>query len=569
MALSDLIEVSYIDNTGYPASTGNAECVGSAFWHYWGPAGQLIYIPNNSFPTLYPNLPPALGLSLSGTGSWQQGALHDWANLYKAALTGSPYIEAYRGIANVKYAYFSITSAGTMADVTSKAVNKDGSIQGADNTNNINLYWRYPGIPPETFSQYKSFTIALHRVNTYSGTNPNPDYNIFDLTISTKDLLGTTDIIIEKHTVSVDPGATLDGNNVFIDDILLRDSEYFRSKSNFTTLVGGTYQVFAPSDNDFTKTHTYSTLTGLSLLGTESLGLIGTDYTAAIDQFSRFELSRSTIILGTGLSTNDTGWLSKAAYKRNNVHIFNGINKGSIVGASLSDKTINTTDLTAIRNWFNFLYNTANGKWATNYAAKEIFDSWAGRLQLNCTGTIAGATISTALAVNRNQPASAQAYGSFPGTLYDALPFETLLAIHDESGIGGVYDSITGPQIFNVRTGFNRQTSYFGKLNCMRVIEAILDRVIRACLTVIHTPTAANPIQRAIFASTLTSILSGFMPNEILTDSYADVGEAINNDTATHGGEILYINLNLHLIKVVERVKISVIATDSSVTVQY
>jgi hypothetical protein len=564
LALSDLIDVKYIDNTGYPAIGGTTECIGGAFWHYWGPANQLIYLRNSDFPVFYPNQAAAFGIAFKGAGQSAslQGELNSWANLFQSANLGSPYIEAFRvvDITNgPKYCHFNvITNAATAPTITTANVTKDGSPVTV--ANSLNLMWRYPGVPPASFTLSDTFTIVFER-----DTTTDPRGWLFTLLIYGS---STTDVI-ERHTVSVDPNYTLDGNNVFIDSVLAANSQYFRSKCDFIlTAADGSNNPFHGTGNFsiavLPKTTHLTTM--VACMGNSGTA-VDASMTTAKKEFGRFEMSRSTIILQPTEATTSatktalTSWLA-IAKKRNNVHIFSGvgIGQGQLAPVTLSDVATQLGDLPQV---------SADGKWGTFYVARELFNSFAGRLFLNGIGTIAAATVSTALAVNRNQPASAQQYGGFPGVLYDSLDFDVLLHLHEEKNVGGVYAATTGPQIFNVRTLFSRQTSYFSKLNCMRVIEAILGRVINAVFTIIHTPTAADPIQRALFQSQLTSILTDFMPSEILPDSFADVSASLNNDTATHGGEILHINLNLHLMKVVERVKISVIATDSSVTVQY
>jgi hypothetical protein len=518
---------------------------------------------NNDFPIYYPNRPMAFNLPLPGDLASAQRGLHDWANLFQASRTGAPYIEAYRTCENstadpssTKYLQITwdlgnkTTPTNGGLDVGTVAVKSNGMPDFGVASNYVYITWKYPGIPPINFSTGDRFKITLKWEMDL----------IWLMTISTNTAddveanITTTNTKIEEYYVSPDPKATLDGASVFIENVLTSKSAYFRAKSNYE----GT------NDPDTTSSLsleiTKSNLTSFSLLS--NLGFA--DYKDARAQFKRFEVSRSTIILGASDEGDKvvTTWSSDVAMARNDVHIFYGYPKEKIVSKDFDLET------TSSIQGGNLPGLTATGKFASTYVCCELFDAWTGRMYLNGIGSIAGATAGTALAVNRNQPASAQTYGSFPGVLYSGPRFDTVLELH-EQGIGSVYAAVTGPQIFNVRTLFSRQTSYFGKLNCMRVIEAILRRVINAAISVIHTPAAANPTERAIFGSTLTSILTDFMPNEILPDSYADVGDAINNDTATHGGEILYINLNLHLIKVVERVKIAVIATDSSVTVQY
>jgi len=190
---------------------------------------------------------------------------------------------------------------------------------------------------------------------------------------------------------------------------------------------------------------------------------------------------------------------------------------------------------------------------------------------ISCNAGVAGAYARVAKEVHTNQIASARSYGAFKGTLTTDIPFSTVKT-NMEAGIVSVFNSSTGPQIFGTNnTNYSaKKGSYFSKCNVSRVLAAILRQIIPLALDTIHTDTAANPITRRVFETALNGVINGFISSQDLqSDSKAICDGTNNDDTQTQGGKLLNIILSLHFIGLVEKVNIRVVATDSSVTVNF
>lgn len=190
---------------------------------------------------------------------------------------------------------------------------------------------------------------------------------------------------------------------------------------------------------------------------------------------------------------------------------------------------------------------------------------------ISCNAGVAGAYARVAKEVHTNQVASARSYGAFKGTLTSSYTMSDALSSMALGKIT-VFNSAMGPQIFGVNnTWYPEHTgSYFGKCNVSRVLAAILRQIIPLALDTIHTDTAANPITRRVFETALNGVINGFISSQDLqSDSKAICDGTNNDDVQTQGGKLLNIILSLHFIGLVEKVNIRVIATDSSVTVNF
>lgn len=190
-----------------------------------------------------------------------------------------------------------------------------------------------------------------------------------------------------------------------------------------------------------------------------------------------------------------------------------------------------------------------------------------GRFDMDCTAAWAGRICAVAKSLrNRNQLPSYKAYGQFSGALARSLSFNSVVSLHDDYGIGSVYYTTTGNYIFNIRSLWGASESYFARMNVMRVCAALLGNTFDVVEGVIHTDAAANRNNRLRLESRLNSLIGEMASRgELKNQSYADVGDEINQDVDTHGGRYLNIRLVLWFIGLVERINITVIATDSSV----
>lgn len=177
--------------------------------------------------------------------------------------------------------------------------------------------------------------------------------------------------------------------------------------------------------------------------------------------------------------------------------------------------------------------------------------------------------VNIAKEVHLNQIPSGYVYGIYGGSLKKSLLSGKVIDLM-EKGINSVFASKRGNIIWGTRTAYSRQSSYFGKINVMRVCTMLLKNIFPIAIETLHTDAASNPITRASLSTMLNSIIDTYIANQDLhADSYADCSDSINTDYLTKGGTVLNIILSLHFIGLVERVSIKIIATDTSVTAEF
>lgn len=169
---------------------------------------------------------------------------------------------------------------------------------------------------------------------------------------------------------------------------------------------------------------------------------------------------------------------------------------------------------------------------------------------------------------NRNRLASYLATGQTSAVLVKSLQFATVVELMSDYGIGSIYKATTGNYIFNIRSQYANQSSYFGKMNVMRVTAALLSWLLTDVEYVIHTEVTSDATERLSFQEQCNSKLGQMIARgELKSESFISCGDDINTDALTQGGECLNIEADLWFKKLTERVKIKITATDSSVTV--
>ena len=183
-------------------------------------------------------------------------------------------------------------------------------------------------------------------------------------------------------------------------------------------------------------------------------------------------------------------------------------------------------------------------KFSIFVAGRESVNIQGETFVLDCTSGWAGRASAVAGATTINQLPSAKAYGQYTGNLVESLDFADVLDLHKE-GVISVYSTTNGPLIFGIRTLHPRQTSYYGKANVMRVLAGVLKNVLGSVLEVMHTSAAADASSRAAYETQLNSIINEYIGNRSLRpQSRAIVGEELNNDAVSKGGEVLTIALS-------------------------
>jgi len=82
----------------------------------------------------------------------------------------------------------------------------------------------------------------------------------------------------------------------------------------------------------------------------------------------------------------------------------------------------------------------------------------------------------------------------------------------------------------------------------------------------IHTAAASDPQARLNLQARLNTLLGQMISRrELKSQSNANVGDSLNTDALTNGGELLVVEITLWPYKLTEKVTIRIVTTDSSV----
>ena len=294
--------------------------------------------------------------------------------------------------------------------------------------------------------------------------------------------------------------------------------------------------------NDYIGAYTYPSISATAL-------------SPIVDKFADIEQSQATLLISPLPSSTELNTAVANVAEQTKTRV-------AIIGCPLDTlpSTLETVAQTLPKG----------NKFTINVFGIEFVSVFSTRVRSNCVGGYCGALANIANLVRVNQIASAKTYGAYNGALAVSPSFNQVLAFH-ELGITSVYNSTTGPQLFGVHNSLYTQkpNSYFAKSNVSRVLAAILRNIYPVAFEAIHTDAAANAITRASFASRFNSVINDFIARQNLqSDSYADLSDAINTDYLTKGGTVLNAILSLHFIGLVEKIDIKIVATDSSVNVE-
>lgn len=595
---SNLIQVDFLDETNYISVSDGSDIVGVVADTNWGPVGVPTVCNSSTYRALFnPQGLGRLNSSLAtATRIFEMGASYvEVVRLGKDASTSEPWV------------FFSIDSTGKLTadagfNYADDAEATDFNSVIASDNNPIKegsvaaFRLRYPGGFPmrvslsssKTFMKKQLFTLTLSAFSgfTYDSSGKStPSFNntletlsftleeleasgvsyFYADQISNNSAYFTTDITwaysnTSKYTTpSSSDGVDLSYVNVGMGDIqgykvstasndvdmgapaysasafglaygLFED----RDISSSTLLVSS----FIPSMDSKKAADVDSTITGFS------------DYASVLSAMSSVSESRKDCnsLVGFPTITNQYYWKSKgtpdSGTRDNAVAWFNS--------ASISNGGLRMFT-SGIVGWETYTLRTALG---------------VLRFDLDCTAAWAGRICAVATALhNRNQLPSYKAYGSFSGSLVRTLNFDTVVAMHDEDGIGSVYSSAVGNYIFCIRDLYGAGESYFARLNVMRVTAALLSQTFNMVEEVIHTDVAANRSNRLALEGRLNTLLGNFAARqELKVESYANVGDELNSDVNTNGGRYLRIQLVCYFMSLTEKVFITVVARDGSVS---
>ena len=409
--------------------------------------------------------------------------------------------------------------------------------------------------------------------------------------------------LLESLTVSFVP-LELNGVSYFYADVLASSSSYLYADAAWA-YAQSTITVPDMEDGSLTLlTISPSTVPGLKASGvTDAVGTAykAADYQNAAAIFEDRDISSATLLLNSyttdaALAAGETGvtaqgvsttsayvkmlaaYASVAETRKDLVFLagFPTFGQGTPSASTASWGGASATweqQEPCMVAWFNAIANAGLDMFTAGIVAWERYtlSTLLGRQTFNLDGTAgwAGRIVSVAGQLkNRNQPPSYKAYGAYSGSLVRSLTFKQVYSLHQDYGIGSIYTTASGNYIFDIRTLYGVTTSYFAQLNVMRVTAALLAGTFDEVEQVLHTDVAANRSSRIALEGRLNQLISTFIArSELKSSSYADVGDSINSDAQTQGGRSLNIHLVCYFIGLTERVNITVIATDDSVSV--
>ncbi len=516
--MQDLISVTFEDQTNY-ADTNTDDILGIPFNFYWGPVNKVIICDRNKFFQYYPEAFPL------GAKALNLQEYFAYAQIKKAFASGISSVEVCRVNGNQwQYQQVNVSAEGVMTFTKSSEQFNSGVP--------MSFALKYPGYIPQSL------------VPGYSKVGMKLDIDTSG--VITVDVIGYKDIngvthqtTIESWQGSANPQALQEGKSFYLPTVL-EESEFLLVQINSAVeLITGTPTI---EFEDFG-----------SLNGTEP-SISNADYEKVFNGvYADIEQSRATLVISpvSDESLNDA--ITLLAQKRMNLNAVIGYP----VAQPFNEEAIETFRGKATKDKFTFFV-----------AGREMITVFGQKMLSNCVAGWCGATAKVAKAVRLNQLASARTYGTYTGSLEKTLGFDEVLRLH-EKGVISVYNSNSGPQIFGVRSMNEKQNSYFGKANVMRVLASILKNIFPIALDAIHTDAAAEPISRAGVSTAVNSVVGDYIAaRNLKAASFGDAADEINTDYLTKGGKILNIRLVLYFIGLVESVSIRVIATDSSVTAE-
>lgn len=595
---SNLIQVDFLDETNYISVSDGSDIVGVVADTNWGPVGVPTVCNSSVYRTLFN--PQGLGRLNSSL-----------ATVTRVFEMGASYVEVVRlgkdTSASEPWVFFSIDSTGKLTadagftyandaeatDFTSVIASennpiKEGSVAA--------FRLRYPGGFPmrvslsssKTFMTKQLFTLTLSAFSGFTYDSSGKSTPSFNNTLET---LSFTLEELEASGVSYFYADQISNNSAyFTTDITWaysNESKYTTSSgavaSSFTNVGMGDiqgYSVSKGSGDVEMSIPTYSssafvsayklfgdrdipssTLLVSSFIPSMDSGKVPEDATSATDGFEDYASVLSAMssvsearkdcnsLVGFPTITNTYYWKPKggASDTGTRANAVAWFNSADISNVGLRMFT------SGIVGWETYTLRTTLG---------------VKRFDLDCTAAWAGRICATAYALhNRNQLPSYKAYGSFSGSLVRTLDFDTVVAMHDEDGIGSVYSSAVGNYIFCIRDLYGAGESYFARLNVMRVTAALLSQTFDMVEDVIHTDVAANRTNRLALEGRLNTLLGNFAARqELKVESYANVGDELNYDVNTNGGRYLRIQLVCYFMSLTEKVFITVVARDGSVS---
>lgn len=543
-----LIDVDFVDNTNYANPLSTDDVVGGVVETVWGKVDQMVLLDSVSWEAF------ANPLGLARVNQ-------SYATIRRLFDAGAKYIEVYRPSKNEKYLFVTgvANDSGDIPTLTVTAIDKTPTeAESYEETFWSNekavfcIRYRYPGgfpgklevIPFTGGKPDELANVALFNINLYLNGAQDPT---------------------ETFTVSFTQ-AEASGESFFYAEVLNNQSQYLTAKLDFVAegLDETLLAVKANAEVDYTEMFTGEG----GIWNPKPLTI--QDYIDAYEKFRDRTRSSSTLLIST-FNPNDKesadeivnlyGKLCEVSNARKDMNALVGCRKQEFNGTDEGDRK------QAIQAYIDSIPN--QGMFNAAYAAVERVVVRNKAFLLDGTATAAGAIASVAASLkNRNRLPSYMETGKVNAVLMKSLEFNTVVELMDESGIGSIYTAASGNYLFNIRSRYSIQRSYFGKLNVMRVTAALLAWLMTDAEYAIHTEVTSDEAQRIAFQERCNSKLGQMIARgELKSESYISAGNDINTDALTNGGECLNLEAYCWFKKLTERVKIKVIATDTTTSV--
>lgn len=543
-----LIDVDFVDNTNYANPLSTDDVVGGVVETVWGKVDQMVLLDSVSWEAF------ANPLGLARVNQ-------SYATIRRLFDAGAKYIEVYRPSENEKYLFVTgvANDSGDTPTLTVTAIDKTPTeAESYEETFWSNkkavfcIRYRYPGGFPGKLE-----------VIPFTGNKPDELANVALFNINLY-LNGAQDPT-ETFTVSFTQ-AEASGESFFYAEVLNNQSQYLTAKLDFVAegLDKTLLAVKANADVDYNEMFTGEG----GIWNPKPLTI--QDYINAYEKFRDRTRSSSTLLIST-FNPNDKesadeivnlyGKLCEVSNARKDMNALVGCRKQEFNGTDEGDRK------QAIQAYIDSIPN--QGMFNAAYAAVERVVVRNKAFLLDGTATAAGAIASVAASLkNRNRLPSYMETGKVNAVLMKSLEFNTVVELMDESGIGSIYTAASGNYLFNIRSRYSIQRSYFGKLNVMRVTAALLAWLMTDAEYAIHTEVTSDEAQRIAFQERCNSKLGQMIARgELKSESYISAGNDINTDALTNGGECLNLEAYCWFKKLTERVKIKVIATDTTTSV--
>lgn len=596
-----LISVQYTDETNYVEASSTDDVMGMVMDANWGPCGTPVVCNSTTFRSIFN--PQGLG-RLNGT----------LATALRAFEKNQSYIEVVRLGSKENWLFVYITSAGAVGTYSypystdSSAIDFSGvataietSIATEPSKPKVQALFRlrYPGgfpaqitlsASPKTFlgTQMYSLELAAYSGQTYTTAGASTRGKSAKASGATAQPSFTN--ILETLTFSL-VDLTYNGVSYNYADVITNDSTYFVSdvawaagKSVSVALTNAPF-AYKVAEAEIPNTTSTSELAEVPAYEAD-------DFVTAYELFKDRDISSSTELVNSYLwdaylegntepvfdSSAGPGkvmaTMSTIAELRQDCCALLGfptkVDKSAWVNPNAVDWE--TTTRTNARTWFDAIANAGLNMHSFGIVGWERYTLRTTMgvkvYNLDCTAGWCGRISAVAASTrNRNQLPSYKAYGTYPSTLVRTMSFDSVVEMHKEDGIGSVYSTATGNFIFDVKGLYGVGTSYFAQANVMRVIEFLLSNSYDIVEQVIHTDVAANKASRVDLEGRMNTMLGWFISrNELKAESYVDIGDSLNSDDLTNGGEYLNINIVCYFLKLTQGVNINIIARDGSVS---